>query len=79
MLRDIAAGFDTHDVDRIIRRFAQDAIFEAPAGPTGGAHGSRVATRLQRHSSRGSRASPMFAIATRAISQSATAASPSGR
>ncbi len=33
MLRDIAAGFDTHDVDRIIRHFAQDAIFEAPGGP----------------------------------------------
>jgi ketosteroid isomerase-like protein len=33
MLRDIAAGFDTHDVDRIIRHFAQDAIFEAPRGP----------------------------------------------
>jgi ketosteroid isomerase-like protein len=32
-LRDIAAGFDTHDPDRIMRHFADDAIFEAPRGP----------------------------------------------
>ncbi len=32
-LRDIAAGFDTHDLDRIMRHFAADAVFEAPRGP----------------------------------------------
>ena len=32
-LRDIAAGFDTHDLDRIMRHFAPDAVFEAPRGP----------------------------------------------
>jgi ketosteroid isomerase-like protein len=32
-LRDIAAGFDTHDLDRIMRHFADDAVFEAPRGP----------------------------------------------
>jgi ketosteroid isomerase-like protein len=33
MLRDIAAGFDTHDLDRILRHFADDAVFESPRGP----------------------------------------------
>lgn len=33
MLRDIAAGFDTHDVDRILHHFADDAVFESPRGP----------------------------------------------
>ena len=32
-LRDIAAGFDTHDLDRIMRHVAPDAVFEAPRGP----------------------------------------------
>jgi ketosteroid isomerase-like protein len=32
-LRDIAAGFDTHDVDRILRHFALDAVFGSPRGP----------------------------------------------
>jgi len=32
-LRDIAAGFDTHDVDRIMRHFAPDVVFEGPRGP----------------------------------------------
>ena len=32
MLRDIAAGFDEHDLDRIMRHFADDAVFEAPRG-----------------------------------------------
>ena len=33
VLRDIAAGFDTHDLDRIMRHFAEDAVFESPRGP----------------------------------------------
>ena len=33
MLRDIAGGFDTHDVDRILLHFADDAVFESPRGP----------------------------------------------
>jgi ketosteroid isomerase-like protein len=32
VLRDIAAGFDTHDLDRILQHFAQDAVFESPRG-----------------------------------------------
>ncbi len=33
MLRDMAAGFDTHDIDRIMAHFADDAVFESPRGP----------------------------------------------
>ena len=33
ILRDIAEGFDTHDLDRILRHFADDAVFESPRGP----------------------------------------------
>jgi ketosteroid isomerase-like protein len=33
ILRDIAAGFDTHDLDRILEHFADDAVFESPRGP----------------------------------------------
>ena len=33
VLRDIASGFDSHDVERIMRHFAADAVFEAPRGP----------------------------------------------
>jgi ketosteroid isomerase-like protein len=33
VLRDIAAGFDSHDVDRIMRHFQDDAVFESPRGP----------------------------------------------
>jgi ketosteroid isomerase-like protein len=33
ILREIAAGFDTHDLDRIMRHFADDAVFESPRGP----------------------------------------------
>ena len=33
ILREIAAGFDTHDLDRILRHFAGDAVFESPRGP----------------------------------------------
>jgi len=33
VIRDIAAGFDTHDLDRIIRHFRDDAVFESPRGP----------------------------------------------
>jgi len=33
VLRDIAAGFDTHDLDRIMRHFTDDAVFESPRGP----------------------------------------------
>jgi ketosteroid isomerase-like protein len=32
VLRDIAAGFDTHDLDRIMRHFTEDAVFESPRG-----------------------------------------------
>jgi ketosteroid isomerase-like protein len=33
MLREIAAGFDTHDVERIMTHVAPDAVFESPRGP----------------------------------------------
>ena len=33
VLRDVTEGFDTHDLDRILRHFADDAIFEGPKGP----------------------------------------------
>ncbi len=39
VLRDIAAGFDTHDLDRILQHFADDAVFESPRGPE--AYGQR--------------------------------------
>jgi ketosteroid isomerase-like protein len=39
VLRDIAAGFDTHDLDRILQHFADDAVFEGPRGPE--AYGQR--------------------------------------
>ena len=39
VLRDIAAGFDTHDLDRILQHFADDAVFESPRGSE--AHGQR--------------------------------------
>lgn len=32
MLRDIAHAFDTHDLDAIMRHFADDAVFEGPRG-----------------------------------------------
>lgn len=32
VLREIANGFDTHDLDRIMAHFADDAVFEAPRG-----------------------------------------------
>jgi ketosteroid isomerase-like protein len=32
VLREVAAGFDTHDLDRILRHFADDAVFESPRG-----------------------------------------------
>lgn len=33
VLREIAAGFDTHDLDRIMCHFLDDAVFESPRGP----------------------------------------------
>ena len=33
VLRDIAAGFDTHDLDRIMGHFAEDTVVEGPRGP----------------------------------------------
>jgi ketosteroid isomerase-like protein len=39
VLREIAAGFDTHDLDRIMRHFTDDAVFESPRGPE--PHGQR--------------------------------------
>lgn len=32
MLQAIAAGFDSHDLDRIMSFFADDAVFESPRG-----------------------------------------------
>lgn len=32
VLRAIAAGFDSHDLDRIMSFFADDAVFESPRG-----------------------------------------------
>jgi ketosteroid isomerase-like protein len=32
-LREIAAAFDRHDLDTIMRHFADDAVFDAPRGP----------------------------------------------
>jgi ketosteroid isomerase-like protein len=32
MLRDVAAGFDTHDLDRIMGHFVDDCVFESPRG-----------------------------------------------
>ena len=32
VLRDIAQGFDTHDLDRIMSHFADDAVFDGPRG-----------------------------------------------
>jgi len=33
VVREITAGFDTHDLDRITRHFTDDAVFEGPRGP----------------------------------------------
>ncbi len=33
VLREIARGFDTHDLDAIMGHFAADAVFESPRGP----------------------------------------------
>jgi ketosteroid isomerase-like protein len=33
MLRAIAAAFDRHDLDAIMRHFTDDAVFETPRGP----------------------------------------------
>ncbi len=33
MIEDVTAGFDDHDLDRILSHFADDAIFESPRGP----------------------------------------------
>ena len=38
-LRDIAAAFDAHDLDRIMGHFADDAVFDSPRGPD--RHGTR--------------------------------------
>jgi ketosteroid isomerase-like protein len=32
VLRDVTAGFDTHDLDRIMRNFVDDCVFESPRG-----------------------------------------------
>ncbi|HUP83585.1 MAG TPA: nuclear transport factor 2 family protein [Candidatus Limnocylindria bacterium] len=42
-LRDIAAGFDTHDLDRIMAHFTDDCVFETPRGSE--AFGRRVEGR----------------------------------
>lgn len=39
-LRAIAAGFDSHDLDRIMAHFTDDCVFESPRGPE--AFGRRV-------------------------------------
>lgn len=33
VIREIAAGFDSHDLDRIMRHFSYDAVFDSPRGP----------------------------------------------
>jgi len=33
VVRDITAGFDRHDLDRIMRHFTDDAAYESPRGP----------------------------------------------
>jgi ketosteroid isomerase-like protein len=33
VLRQVARGFDTHDLDLIMRHFAGDATYESPRGP----------------------------------------------
>jgi len=33
VVREITAGFDTHDLDRIMRHFTDDAVFDGPRGP----------------------------------------------
>lgn len=33
MLANIAAAFDRHDLEGILRYFAEDAVFESPRGP----------------------------------------------
>jgi ketosteroid isomerase-like protein len=33
MLKAIAVGFDTHDVDAIMAHFSDDAVYESPRGP----------------------------------------------
>lgn len=39
MLREIAHAFDRHDLDGIMRQFAEDAVFDSPRGPE--RHGTR--------------------------------------
>lgn len=43
ILRAIAHGFDTHDLDAIMTHFADDAVFEAPRGSE--AWGMRITGR----------------------------------
>ncbi|HET9879199.1 MAG TPA: nuclear transport factor 2 family protein [Candidatus Limnocylindria bacterium] len=43
VLRDITTGFDEHDLDRIMKHFSDDAVFESPRGPD--PWGRRVAGR----------------------------------
>ena len=33
MLKAIAVGFDTHDLDAIMAHFSDDAVYESPRGP----------------------------------------------
>jgi ketosteroid isomerase-like protein len=39
VVRDVTEGFDTHDLDRIMRHFTDDAVFEGPRGAE--AYGTR--------------------------------------
>jgi ketosteroid isomerase-like protein len=43
ILREIAHGFDTHDLDAIMAHFTDDCVFETPRGPE--AYGRRVEGR----------------------------------
>lgn len=43
MLRAIAHGFDTHDLDAIMAHFDDDAVFDSPRGPN--AYGTRFSGR----------------------------------
>jgi ketosteroid isomerase-like protein len=33
VIRDVTVGFDSHDLERIMKHFADDAVFEGPRGP----------------------------------------------
>ena len=78
VLRDIAQGFDTHDLDRIMSHFADDAVFDGPRGADAWASDSSVATRCARPSLPGSQGSQTSATPMTTTSWPAIAQPPSG-